>query len=442
MSWTAIAALGGAGVVLVTLVVRPTLGLLALIVYYPFIELVPRFGPGVNAETALFATGFLRVMVGGRRSFPPLWVVAPIATYVFTMLVSLAVLASWYEQQLDGPSLLDFAMNLKHNIWPVVVFFIAYGIAGDQATRRRGLSCLQIAALIICVAGILDVGISPLSGTKPGERAVGLVNNPNALGVIVASFLIVPLHRIFLSSTPTPHRIFHALSYSTMFLALVLSQSRRAWIAVVFSHLIWLAVRNRRLLLPAVATLALALTVGYPLLPNILRSRIEQTFRPGRVIFQTELARKVDSSAGQRLVLYKIGGRMLLDSPIIGHGYQSFRRLGPKYSARYGVLEGRDPHSLPLKVATETGFVGLIVLAWMATVVWRCSLRLLRASGSDRDFGICFLGFLSVISIVNFVGTSMNNHWVAIPFWIFFGMAVRAGVALEQTARDLADASD
>jgi O-antigen ligase len=442
MSWESVLALGGAALVLATLVVRPTWGLFALVVYYPFIELVPRFGPGVNAETALFVTGFLRVMLGGRRSLPPLRIVAPIATYVAMMLVSLAVLGSWYE---PGPSerpLFDFALKLKWSVWPVVVFFIAYGIAADPATRRRGLVCLHLAALILCLAGIVDTGVSPLLGTNLRERATGLIGTPNALGVIAAGFSIVPLHRMFISGTAIPYRILHAISYCVMFLALLLTQSRRAWVAMVLGHLVWLWLRNRKLVLPALAAVALTVTAGYPLLPELVRQRIEQTFSPGQVVYQTDLARRVDPSAGERLVMYKIGGQMLLDSPIVGHGYESFRLLGPKYSARYGVLRGYDPHSLPLKVATETGFVGLIILGWMAAVVARCSLRLLRASGSDRDLGICFLGFVAILSIVSFVGTFVNNHYVAASFWIFFGLVVRAGVALEETAEDPADESE
>jgi O-antigen ligase len=358
------------------------------------------------------------------------------------MLLSLAVLRSWYEPGPGELSLFDLALRLKWNVWPVVVFFIAYGIAADRATRRRGLVCLHMAALILCLSGVVEVGISPLLGTDLRVRASGLAGTPNGLGIIAAGFLIVPLHRMFTSGTPVPYRILHAISYCTMFSALILTQSRRAWIAMVLGHLVWLWVRNRKLVLPALAAVALTLTAGYPLLPELVRQRIEQTFTPGQVIYQTDLARRVSASPGQRFVLYKIGGQMFLDSPIVGHGYESFRLLGPKYSARYGVLRGWDPHSLPLKVATETGFVGLMILGWMAALVARYSLRMLRASGSDWDLGICFLGLMAVLSIVVFVGTFGANHYVAALFWTFFGLVVRAGTALEPTAGDLADESD
>jgi O-antigen ligase len=431
MSIPAVLSLSGAIIVVLLLVIRPYWGLLALILYYPFIELIPRWGPGLNAETALFTVAILAVLVRGYRCFPPPYVFAPIVGYLSVMALSFAVLTTRYQAGAGGlhdpaPSYWAIAKLLKSELWPLLVFFVAYALSGGSRERRSIVTALALGVTIVSVAGLIDLLVGDRPYGVAMERATGLAQNPNRLGILAAAFSPIALHRAFEWENRRRERLACGIIYLVVALALVFSQSRKAWLAAVIGHFVWLAYRNRALVLPAAVALVMTLTIGYAALPSIIRDRIEATFTPGRTIYQAGIARRLDPSSGSRIVFYTVGVEMFMDSPLVGHGFHSFRLRGPTYSAKYGYLEGEDPHSLPLKVLVESGLIGFIFLLWMVAVVFYVGLRAARTKSLDRELGVCFVACCAALGVANLLGTATSVHLISVFFWIFFGCVARA----------------
>ena len=57
----------------ILLVAKPSWGLLWLVLLLPFVNrFLPKFGPGLNAETVLFLFGLVAVLLHAKPALPPL----------------------------------------------------------------------------------------------------------------------------------------------------------------------------------------------------------------------------------------------------------------------------------------------------------------------------------------------------------------------------------
>ena len=115
-------------------------------------------------------------------------------------------------------------------------------------------------------------------------------------------------------------RAFAATTYALGIVAMVLSLSRGNWIAFVAAHAVFLMLVNRKLLVGAVAVAAVLVALGAPLLPGIVRDRIQETTTTGQNVYQVPLAVGLEGSTAARVVFAKIGLDMFVVSPVWGHG--------------------------------------------------------------------------------------------------------------------------
>jgi len=223
---------------------------------------------------------------------------------------------------------------------------------------------------------------------------------------------------------------FAAASYGLAAAAMLLSLSRGNWIAFAAAHGVFLLMVDRRIFVSAVVAGALLLTVGFGLLPEVVRERIEVTRTTGRVVYQVPLAINLESSTASRVVFARIGLDMFERSPIWGHGLHAFNFRTPEFGAKYGVLIQKDPHNLAVKMAADAGLIGLGVLAWVIWAVFRCGRRLWRSTSPEYLLGAVLLAAATHILVANMSATAfLYAKQISAQFWILFALAARAYVA-------------
>jgi O-antigen ligase len=417
------------GAIALCTLVAPRWGLLAIVALYPLISVVPRSPiPGVNAETVLFAVGIASSAILARRFFPPSRVLVPMLFYYAAMAFGVVILLTWYDPETGWIPALHLARSFKVYLWPTLIFFMTYAWASDPAARQRLASALIVGVFLASLTGLAELRTS----SAEAMRIAGVTENPNILGILIAAFSVISLERTLGRGYPLTTRLVFGAMHAVLLIALVITQSRKSWIAALLVHLVWLFYTNRKLLLPAVASTALAFTAAYPVLPEAIRQRIEETFQPDAVLYRTGLSIALDSSASTRVVFYRMGLEMFLESPLIGHGFEGFKLRSPRYGAKYGLLEPTDPHSLPLKILTENGLLGISAFLWVVWLVFRLGFELKRADPPDNRLAVQFLACCVGLALVNLAGTAMNTPIVAVPFWSFFGLVARG--ALERSA--------
>jgi O-antigen ligase len=156
--------------------------------------------------------------------------------------------------------------------------------------------------------------------------------------------------------------------------ALIVSQTRNAWLGAVFGLAAVLVLRAPRtlwLLATALAALLLA--------------------RPASIAQRLTFS---DASSVDRYYMWQAGFDMIRDKPIMGQGPGMILRVYPKYR----WPEAPNPqqphlHDNPLQIAAERGLPALVFWVWMMAVLLATALREARAGpGPPRFFGAAAFG--------------------------------------------------
>ncbi|MFQ5515277.1 MAG: O-antigen ligase family protein [Myxococcota bacterium] len=422
--------------VAVLLFIRPTWGFLGLVLLMPFLpRFLPRAEHGLNGETVLFLVGVLAVCVRVRPVLPRLNVVAPFIAYYACVLAGFAILMTWYGlRPRGGATLLYWAESLKSELWPTLLFFLAYALAASVGLRRRVLDCIIVGLVIYSASGLFDYvsGAGTAAGATSYRAAGMLAANPNHLGGHLGAFAVLPLMEIFRRGASPLRRWLCGAIYVFAVGVLLLTQSRGSWLGFLVGHSIWLFYTNRKLILPITTGTAVLLVALYnlSLLPAVISERIDDTFTPGHNFYRSRVSGSFDSSVGIRLALYQMGGEMFLDSPLWGHGYQAFRLLNNKYGLKHGVWSlhgsGTVAESVLINVAVESGLIGLAILAWLSFVLLSHALALVRGRGPEATLGLAFLAISLAIGVESLTQNALSVHEISLAFWTTAGLTLRA----------------
>ena len=427
--------LAGLAVVLVLLIWRPQLGIAAFVLYYPLNDHVPRLPiPGFNAETLLFGImGALTLLRFGLR-VPPLRYTGPLLAVVGVVFLGWSITAGQTVLEQYGPGAWDFFQVMKSMAFPTLLFFFAYWWYPDAGSRRRLMETVSLTLAITATAGIVDWFVPYSRDGLEAGRATGLFPAANVFGGTLAAWSLVPLYLMRHPDVPHRRRLFHLGAYGLGMLALALSLSRSGWLGLLVGHTIYFLYVNRMVLLAGLTAAVLLLTVGYAAVPELIRDRIQETFETRQTVLWGGAERF--GSGADRIVYYQIGAEMFLDSPIWGHGMNAFLTNTPKYGAKYGMIAHKAPHSLVVKIATETGSIGLAGFAWLALTVLFVGHRVWRSSEEDRGLGVVLLAGFASIGVTSLFQPTFFSHLLGGYFWLLFGLVAHADVDLRHAAAE------
>ena len=122
--------------------------------------------------------------------------------------------------------------------------------------------------------------------------------------------------------------------------------------------------------------------------PNLFQSRLTGTGQ--------EMTQGVNSSAGQRLEMYKNTLTLIQQHPLFGGGTGSlehdYKPLAE--SQQSTMVKVTNPHNQYLLTTQELGIVGLICLLWMWFTHWQASYRL-----SNDEYGYAMRGLVITITV-------------------------------------------
>src|SRR6185312_7543232 len=142
-----------------------------------------------------------------------------------------------------------------------------------------------------------------------------------------------------------------------------------------------------------------------------------------------------DASFRVRRNAYVSGALMFLDHPLLGVGPGNYELNFFDFSALSGLSgesKVRDPHSLPIQIAAETGLAGLAVFGWILAAglgeMGRARRRL-RAAGAPH---FADLIWALELAVATYMLLSLFLHGAYFRhFWILLGLGV-LGASLAQ----------
>lgn len=254
----------------------------------------------------------------------------------------------------------------------VIAFYLVANLLARPRTWRWGILAIVggagLLALPVAYQGVSgsrnlfwgfgSMAYAEISPGNWGWRLGGAIGDANFLAMVLVAALPLALVAALERGAPRWRRLSGIAAAGLILTATVFTYSRASVLgmALVAAAVLWKYRRRRGLWLAAVA---IGMTAGV-LAPRNLLARLA-TLSPSAL---TARAQSIgDASLRIRRNAYLAGGLMFLDHPLLGVGPGNYEANYLAYSARIGTGGEdtvRDPHSLPIQIAAETGLAGLV----------------------------------------------------------------------------------
>lgn len=273
----------------------------------------------------------------------------PLMLYAAWTLLSAAMSSNPTASFIDSKQLLMFLMV------PIVARF---------ATGQRAAKTVDV-IIAIGAAGAL-VGIvqfAMLGYNDLGHRPVGPLSHWMTYSGVLMLVACAAVARLIFRPVSIAWPL---IAVPALIVALVVTNTRNAWIGTFLAVCLLLAIRNLKLVLvaPAIALVALVLA------PGQVQDRARTMLNP------------TDPASRDRVVMWKIGRDMIRDHPVFGMGPEMIQRDYPTYRQAYPeAVNERNPHlhNVPIQIAAERGVPALVLWLWFVIVAGRDLWRQVRA---------------------------------------------------------------
>jgi O-antigen ligase len=295
-------------------------------------------------------------------------------------------------------------------------------LAGLESGGKKLVSAMVLAGTLSSLYSIFQfagLDLLPSPGTGAGLRPFSTMGNPDFLAAFLLAVLPVAVFQWM-----SGRSAWSAVQAGSMVAALLLTQSRGAWLGAVAGMVSvpFLLYRTGTRLQPAGGLLKPALVLllvaaGFFSLHGPARERLSRTFSTGHF------------DAAGRLFMWKAGLGMVRERPVTGTGPGGFGMAYPAWHAR-GLAKNpgfpwfytENAHNDFIQLPAELGIPVFGLLAWVWVIFVWMALRLARAG--DRIALGLLVGFISLQ-----VDALFNFPWYIVPTlaWFWVSLAVLAG---------------
>lgn len=390
---------------------------LYILLAYPVIDYVLRKILPIPVVSSLWDDGLLLVLLlftllaywKGTRDMPAIKHTFA-AFIVYGLALTVADMANW-DASVEG-----FRAVYQY----MIAFFIGFYLLRDTEQLVTFLKVLAAVGFLAAVVGVMQVVLgvqTPQSWVQEGEavttRAFSFVTSPNVLGSYMA--LIAPVAvGLAVTTANRRERIVWWIVALTTLLALLLTSSRGAWIALAVALFVCCYLWNKRL----AGYLVLAGIVGLiglyfvpestPLIGKI-SNRIFTLFTP-EYLESSMQAGRLDrwGEAYDKMRLEPLFG--------VGLGHHG----GAVGSRHFGTIY---TDSYLFKSIAELGIIGVIMLIALIATTFRYAVRLIRAQAGKLPFFLLLglFGGLFAVAMHNLVENIFEVPFMSLYFWLFGG---------------------
>ena len=279
-----------------------------------------------------------------------------------------------------------------------------------------GMLIQAFIALVIQQVGSFAFGA--FAGGAKDTRVAGTLGSPNVLGSYLA-LVLGPTLGLALSSA---HRSLRFLAGGTLLvgsLALLLTESRGAWVGYGIALTIAIAVayrmewvRSRQLLLLAIPMVVMIASQA----PTIL-ARLGEFTNP---------------AAQARIPLMELAFKMIQDAPVFGVGANNFSTALSEYlTVEYSQTWIFTVHNKYLLVWVEAGLIALVMFSWFLIAALRRAWRVVRLG--DPLLGPLALGLMAGVAsnMIHMLVDIFNGRPQTHTLWLVIGTII----ALEAMVR-------
>lgn len=308
-----------------------------------------------NLNIYLLLIVWLLAIVQRRKIFMPNNINILLILMGLVVLMSIFVKILRYE--IPNINIMNEVLGFKAWLNPVLLFFILFNIVDDEETCNQvllGLYFLFLALILTQLLAILGIiGYKAELIAKHG-RASGFGATGEYAITLVLFFPFVLSGSVLMKRS----NLFKTGCITLVFLifvGLVIAGSRNGAVAFLCSMLVYLLILKRKKimgLLPIIfliITMIVLGTAAFVVSPSSVKTVVSERFDPST-------SEDVKSYTSGRTELWKNGWKLFVDSPLIGHGRNSFMILSQLRGYRYCGA----PHNEYLRCLAEHGLIGFI----------------------------------------------------------------------------------
>ena len=394
----------------VSLTGRPLLGFYYMLPFLPYRTMRDHFvGYPLGSEALTILV--LAVIVGGLlhgKRLPKsrlylIWLIFGIYLY-FSMWIG-TVLS-------DAPAPIwlgdiNFVTWKDYMVIPLV--FVAAGLViDDRKAVRTTVLITAITLLFIDRSCIMESASRTWTTFDENKRDSG----PLAYGANQTAAFLSEFAMFFWGFTQyvrqRKFKIFGYLLVAVTLYATMYTFSRAGYLSVLFGILVLGVLKNRKLLL----LLGVFLLTWQTIVPTAVQQRVTMT---------ENSSGQLEASAQERVDLWTNAEKAFAKSPIVGDGFATFQ-LGQH------VDNLADTHNWYVKVAVETGLIGLAIIVLLLQQMLAVSYRLFKKASDPlyRGLGLGVLLATCACLIANFFGDRWTYLEITGLLWALIATAIRA----------------
>jgi putative inorganic carbon (hco3(-)) transporter len=364
------------------------------------------FSIAVNSLSfGLMALAWLGIMLAQRRNL----IISTSLDWFFLAYVFAEMLSTLFSVRPEQSLLFS-----KRLLLIAVVYFFASTTTSEKRAKWY-IAVLLGSAAIVASIGVLKL----IFGDPETTKRLGIFQFYMTTSelMMMSALLVVPF--IIHPKTPVRVRWVALVGLIPIMISLYATVTRGAYLATAAGLLFIAFVRNRKLLVPFFAVVALFAVFA----PHYVQDRLKSI---------VDLAHPENAS---RLMLWSAGLRIFADYPIVGVGDIDLHDLFVQYSPPGSDLPWGHLHNVPLQLLVTLGGVGFMIVAAMlvriSVVEWRTYTKV-REEWLAGSFVLGTLAVFVGFQINGLTEWSFGDQEVVLLFWTTLGLTLALGRLTEK----------
>lgn len=393
----------------------PELILAAFIFYIPMAkEITLSIAPMVNGTNIFFLFLLLSLIFSRKEKISGL---KNSSLHKYVMGYAIISSFSAFTTIVFVPAGLDYLLNesfFEYKAWidQFVLYVLIFKCVGDNKGLAKRVFFYMVIGTILTELYTSQEMLEKLGrSTIEKSRIDGPMHQPNDLGafLVYTSSMLIAIFVVNIKNI----KVWFLIPYFLFLVKLLLTTfSRGAYLGFAAVGLTSSYVKGKKFLGSIAVILVLAIFLFPELMPNSLRSRMNQTSQ------NDGLEKKMDKSSEHRLILWQAAIKMTAESPLIGKGFKAFRYHKSNYTET-PVIES-DTHNMYLYVSSQMGIPALVlfVLILMKLFFDGRHLYIYSADSTGKMIGLSASSMSAGVALVNMFGSRMINIEVCGYVWI------------------------
>lgn len=298
----------------------------------------------------------------------------------------------------------------KNYVVMMSMYLLAFNALKDDEKQRK-IMVVAIALVMLFISIRSYRSYIPGASFIEDSRSTGpfwIVGlGSNHFGAFIAHFSAVLLGLFFLDNNRW-RKILFLVTILFSLHPLFFAYSRGAYVAALVVIVFFGLIKKRSLLI-----LAFVLVIAWQtLLPPSVVERIMMTKGESG---------NIEHSVAIRFDLWNHAIDLFEKNPLIGIGFGGF-----EYAMPHGI-PWKDTHNYYLKILSEQGMVGFILLLIVLFMASRSGWKLLKTgkNGFERGLGLGFMGCVLACATTNLFGDRWSYFIMGSYFWIIWGLVDR-----------------